>query len=93
MEGPGGIIIRGKLEELKEKLDAWFGRINELKAGYDSGEPMPAKPTELVEYELIKETGLFWIAGGLYDQPWLFLQKYDVVKTQHEIFNRLGAKK
>lgn len=60
-----------------------------MEMGVITSTPMPPKPQELIEYELIKETGVLWVSGGWYDQPWIFVEKYLVVKNEVEIRERI----
>lgn len=50
---------------------------------------MPPKPKALTEYERCKELGLPLFAGGVQDQPYLWLQEVAVVIEQKTLFELL----
>jgi hypothetical protein len=69
----------------------YFGSINEFKQGVLKEEKVPPKPVELLTYERIKSTGLHLYAGGLMDQPHIWLMQWEMVEAvllMWEVINR-----
>lgn len=48
-------------------------------------DPMPGKPEALEKYEQCKELGLPLVAGGLQDQPHIWLLEVGVIRNVLEI--------
>lgn len=80
----GGIELQGVLEELETSLIEYFGTLNEIKAGIRS-QPVE-KPYELILYEMVCDMGLPVLAGGIMDQPHIWLLQYAVVRNIKLIF-------
>ena len=60
--------------------------MNEVRAGIRS--KVPYKPEKLRVYEAVKESGLPLLAGGLMDQPYIWIAIFEVVNqeiTLHDI--------
>ena len=90
MVGPGGSIVRGIIDDVRKRVDAYLGQLAQIREGLTPEKPV-MKPAELVEYELIQDFGLAWQAGGLDDQPWLNLRIYLAVQAEvrtHEMIQR-----
>lgn len=65
---------------LKETLWDYYGQLNEaaLNIRIDSKDRVE-KPEALIRYEQIKDLGVPYVAGGLMDQPYLWLQEHATV--------------
>lgn len=50
---------------------------------------IPIKPDELVVYELIQSTGLPLIAGGLVDQPHIWMMMWEVIDGTVKMFDHI----
>lgn len=84
MVTPGGIILSKRLSDLEAALRDYLGALNEIKMGIRN--KMPPKPKPLVEYERCKELGLPLVAGGISDQPYIWLQEVAVIIEQQTLF-------
>lgn len=80
----GGRFVRDTLKTLRTELEDHLGSINELKNGLRK-DVLP-KPETLRRYELVKSTGLPLIAGGLLDQPHIWIMQWEVIEAVLEIF-------
>lgn len=72
--------------ELREKLENYFGAINEARMGVLTGD-FPEKPEELRLYELSKSTGLPLVVGGLMDQPHMWLDQIEMIENIKKLYD------
>lgn len=84
----GGIILGGALKELEDALVEYYGTLNEVKHGLNA-QPNE-KPHELILYEQMQEMHVPLVAGGLMDQPHIWLQQYAVVRNVKALFDNLA---
>jgi hypothetical protein len=64
--------------------------LNQLKAGLKVRvEERVEKPAELVKYQQMKSTGLPLWAGGVQDQPHIWLYQVLVIEDVIEVFRKL----
>jgi hypothetical protein len=87
LDGPGGSGLKEILEKQKLEIEDYYGSINEIKMGVIS--KMPKKPELLATVDLIKETGLPLVAGGLMDQPHIWLLQLEMVHDVQDLFRAL----
>jgi hypothetical protein len=90
---PGGRIVQERLEKIKEELQEYYGLLNELQMGVTTKPPQ--KPNCLEVYDLYESIGLPLVAGGLLDQPHIWLMEYQTTKNQKELLEMIlsAAKK
>ena len=91
----GGSVVRDRLDKIRETLIEYFGQQNELRQGLavkdNKGNkiaPME-KPDVLLEHERCKQYGVLLYAGGLADQPHMWLLEQDVVRDIITLFNSM----
>ena len=73
------------LRELEDALVEYYSTLNEIKAGLNT---QPAeKPYELLLYEQVSEMRIPLVAGGLMDQPHIWLMQYAVVRNIKALFD------
>jgi hypothetical protein len=73
--GRGGRHLRGIIEDNKQEIRDYFGAINLAKAT-SNFKKIPEKPAVLVYYEQCKALRVPLVAGGLMDQPYVWLEQY-----------------
>lgn len=62
--------------------------LNQLKAGLKvPREERVEKPEELKKYEQMKKLGLPLVAGGIQDQPHIWLEMIGVIENTRKVFN------
>ena len=83
MEWPGGSRLAQGLQELEDALGEYYGALNELKLGLVT--KVPDKPQALIYVEQIDELGIPLVAGGVLDQPYIFMQEYKIVRHFQQI--------
>ena len=84
----GGRKLEGELEELKSALTDYFAALNDVKMGITSKVPEP--PEALVRWRQCQATGFPLVAGGLLDQPHIWLLEIAVVLEVEMLFERLN---
>jgi hypothetical protein len=87
----GGIAIENLLTELRDRLENYFGALNEIREGLNT--KLPPKPEELQLHELLQMTGLPLLAGGYMDQPHIWLKQQQMVIAIKEMFDALRRQK
>lgn len=80
-------MISEGLERLETALRDYYGALNEIKMGLRSN--IPDKPEALVFYERCRVLGLPLVAGGVLDQPYIWLQELAIVIEQVDLFTIL----
>lgn len=91
MEGSsGGRFVEGKLQELREALDTYFGALNQAKEGLFLGE-IPDKPEALKKLEQCESLGIPLVSGGVMDQPHVWLLEMGVVIDTRKTFEMLES--
>jgi len=83
----GGSLIGEILEETRTELREYFGAMNEIKAGIRSS--MPYKPNRLRVYEAVKSSGLSLLAGGLMDQPYIWIAIFEAISQEVALYEAL----
>jgi hypothetical protein len=69
------------MNALKTYLWDYFGQGNEIRAGGKiPPEERLEKPEALTRYEQARDLGLPYVAGGLLDQPFWWVQEHGVIK-------------
>lgn len=82
----GGLILAGVLENLQTELENYFGYLNELKMGLQA-DPVD-KPDALGMVELMESMHVPLVAGGVMDQPHIWLLQYNLVVNVRSMFER-----
>lgn len=85
----GGSRVAEQLEALREEIRDYYGALNEIKAGLHP--TIPEKPTALRLYEQCKEMGISLVAGGLLDQPHIWLREYAICLQETQLWQAMNA--
>ncbi len=73
---------------MRSTLYEFYGTLNEIAKGLKPAVVIE-KPEALVLYEQIKSTGVLLCAGGLLEQPWIFMMEYAVCSEVDTVFTAL----
>lgn len=84
----GGSKLEGELQDLRKELENYFGFMNEVRMGLTTKIPEP--PEALVRWHQCQTTGLPLVAGGLLDQPHIWLRELAVVIEISTLFERIN---
>lgn len=76
----GGIILGELIEDLENRIDEYFGSVNEIRLGFRK--VAADKPPELILYEQLIELQIPLIEGGLMDQPHIWIIQYATCKNR-----------
>lgn len=76
----GGNALVAIIEQNRSEVTEYYGSINEFKMKA-RGQPLP-KPEILVAYEIVSNSNIPLLAGGLMDQPYIFSLQYEVVRNE-----------
>lgn len=87
MGSTGGSVLAGILDKLSTEIDEYLGALNEVKAGL--GTRLPEKPTALILYEQTKEMGIPLVAGGVEDQPHIWLEMYAICMQKTKLWETI----
>lgn len=85
----GGSKLEGKLQELRAALEDYYGGLNELKEGLRQTVPEP--PEALVYWRQCRALGIPLVAGGLLEQPHIWLLELAIVKEVEDTFEIANA--
>jgi hypothetical protein len=85
----GGSVVEGKLNELRVALQEYYGGLNELKVGLRK-EP-PEMPEALKLWKKCKKLGIPLVAGGVLEQPHIWLLEVGVVTEVEELYSIINA--
>lgn len=85
----GGSKLEGDLQDLRRALEDYYGVLNAVKMG--AATEIPEPPEALVRYRQCQITGLPLVAGGLMDQPHIWLMEMSIVIEVTQLFERLAA--
>ncbi len=86
----GGRFLEGKLQELDRALEDYYGAINMLKEGLTTS--VPDKPEALKVLEQCESLDIPLVAGGLMDQPHIWLLEVGRVKKFRDTFELLDIR-
>jgi len=86
------MILSSYLEGLIERLQNYLGGLNEVKAGLSFPKGVE-KPEELILYEQITELGIPVVAGGIEDQPHIWLVICGVIRHELQVWNATSGAK
>lgn len=87
----GGSQLAERLRELRSGLEDYFGALSEAAELQGGAVTIPEMPVALRLYSQCKELGLPLEAGGVRDQPHIWLQEYEIcaeVKGQFDALRR-----
>lgn len=76
------------LDALRQELDNYFGALNELSSGIDRA--VPEKPEALLLYDATQDQRVPLVAGGILDQPHIWMQECALCKTARDTFAALN---
>ncbi len=76
------------LDRLRNEIRNYCGALNEIEMGLKPN-PMPEKPEALVLFEQCNKMGIPLVAGGIRDQPHIWLMEYAVCAQEYELWNAL----
>jgi hypothetical protein len=70
-----------------------LGQQNEIAAGAASPKPEDRiqKPEPLIRYEMAKSLGVPYVAGGLMDQPYIWMQEHAAIENALEQWASIHA--
>lgn len=85
----GGRILAGKLKELEDALDEYYGAIAMQQEGMNV--PIPEKPDALKLLEQCEVFGIPLVAGGLMSQPHVWLLEVGVIRRHRQIREMLES--
>lgn len=77
-----------KIEQLRLAIQNYLGALNEIAEGLKPS-AIPEKPEALALYDACKTMNTPLIAGGVMDQPHIWLMEYQVCDHERERFRRL----
>jgi len=87
----GGRTLGDILEDLQTRLDSYFGMLTQMSFGLKiRPDEVVEKPLELKKYQQMEATGLPMWAGGLQDQPHIWLEMMGVIRHMIEIRKNLA---
>lgn len=73
---------------MRDELEEYFGGINELRMG--ASVELPVRPAELTLYQQCKSANLPLIAGGLLDQPHMWLDIVELIESIQKLYTIEG---
>jgi len=85
----GGRIVGGKLEELRAELLDYYGTLTEISEGIN--QPVPEPPEVMVLWRQCKALGLPLAAGGVLDQPHIWLLEMGVLLSVETLMETVSA--
>ena len=74
---------------MARELEDYYGTIAELKAGLNV--PIPETPEILQYLEMCERNKIPLIAGGLLDQPHIFLIEANIARDQRNLFQQING--
>ena len=74
---------------MARELEEYFGMLAELRAGLNV--PIPAQPEILQYLEMCETNHVPLVAGGLMDQPHIYLIEANIARTRREMFQRING--
>jgi hypothetical protein len=87
----GGSLVVERLEKIRLEIREYYGQLNEIRAGLKPKDPI-FKPDYLREWELCRQWHVMLNAGGLVDQPYLWLLEMEIVGQEATLMESLAAK-
>lgn len=88
---PGGSTLAEYLEWLRTDLDDYYGALAEMAIQVHN-ERAYHKPLALIRYEQCKSMGIPLIAGGVRDQPYIWLLEWAVVEQVKTVFDAINTR-
>lgn len=85
----GGRVLEDILRRQEAEIENYLGSINEFQAGVRA-QPLP-KPDLLAAIDLVKSTGLPLVAGGVLDQPHIWLLQLERVSVITQTWDAINA--
>lgn len=78
---------------LRNILFEYYGQSNEVRLNIKiKPEDIVEKPEALVRYEQARDLGIPYVAGGLLDQPYIWMQEHGIIKqflSEWEVIERI----
>ena len=73
-------MLSHEMEELKAILWDYYGQLNELRLNIKiKPEDRVWKPEALIRYDQARDLGIPYVAGGLMDQPYYWMQEHGII--------------
>ena len=76
-------------DEMARELEDYFGTLAELKAGLIT--KVPETPEILYLLEMCEQNRVPLMAGGLMDQPHIFLIEAGIARSKRDLFARING--
>jgi hypothetical protein len=76
-------------EDMARELEEYYGALAELRAGLSV--PLPQTPEILQYLEMCESNHIPLVAGGLLDQPHIFLIEANIARSKRELFVRING--
>jgi hypothetical protein len=80
LETAGGSLVEEALERLRVELDDYYGALFEVQQG--TKEFVPEPPEALLYFKMCKEMRIPLVAGGVMDQPHIWLMEYAICENK-----------
>lgn len=81
------------IQDLSDRLDEYFGALNEYIMGARSSpSDLPPKPPELILYEQTTRMGVQVCAGGIIDQPYIWMEQWAVCDIKSRVWEATKPK-
>ena len=77
----GDQLVRIELDKLRNEIRNYLGTLNEILMGLKP-DTVVEKPEALALYDKCKMVGLPLVAGGLMDQPHIWLKEFEVCEQE-----------
>lgn len=74
---------------MARELEEYYGTLAELRAGLNV--PIPTQPEILQYLEMCEANQVPLVAGGLLDQPHIYLIEANIARTKREMFQRING--
>ena len=92
MGGPFSVkAIHDYIDNLRDSIIEYYGAINEIKAQIRSADKMPVEPEAMYLYKRCKSMGIPLVAGGVMDQPHIWLIEWNVIENQITMMESLPS--
>ena len=83
MGWPFGVkLVNESLTKLRDEVVDFYGALNEVRANARSAKNLPEEPDAMYLYKKCKSMGIPLVAGGLLDQPHIWLLEWNIVEQQ-----------
>lgn len=84
----GGKDLADYLQGIRDEIAEFFGSLEDIATGIKAPSDI-YKPEVLIQYEQCKSMGIPLVAGGLVDQPYIWLELWAICEQEQEIFQAI----